>query len=127
MNIIPSDKHDFETCDLLDKASDDLVSNNIPELLEWLQDSNWPIFGRVVNRISKLDEQLVTPILQILDGDDEVWKYCLIYHLYPSLNECVRENLHSTIVRIANNPTQREKFEEVNYAANRVLSESPLS
>ena len=123
MNIVPLNKHDFETCDLLDTALDNVVSRKIPELLEWLQDMNWPVFERVADRLSKLDEQLVEPISEILNGNDEIWKYCLISGLFPRLNKSIVKRLHPLLVRIASEPTETEKLEEVNIVAKEVLCE----
>ncbi len=42
--MIPKDKYDEESIKLLQLASDGDVIENAEQLLEWLQDSNWPVF-----------------------------------------------------------------------------------
>jgi hypothetical protein len=51
MKIVPSNKSDFEACNNLQVTSDEEVLKNIAELLEWLQDINWPEATKVIERI----------------------------------------------------------------------------
>ena len=45
--LLPRGKHDFERVDLLKKVERDALRPIIPELLKWLQDTNWPISAEV--------------------------------------------------------------------------------
>lgn len=84
--MVPTNKHDLEAVKALQSASDDQVINNAEELLEWLQDANWPVFNGVVNRLSRLGDRLLVPINRILNGDDSVWKANIVGHLIPSFS-----------------------------------------
>nr|WP_145331961.1 DUF5071 domain-containing protein [Paenibacillus xylanexedens] len=46
MNIrtmLPKDKFDIKSVEKLAKRSNDELREILPELMEWLQDGNWPI------------------------------------------------------------------------------------
>lgn len=85
-SIIPTNKHDKEAIRVLLSATDDQVINNAEELLEWLQDVNWPVFNGVLNRLSHLGGRLVVPVTKILKGCDSVWKANIIGYLIPSFS-----------------------------------------
>ena len=60
---------------------------NADQLLEWLQDRNWPVFKGVVNRLSVLGNELVLPINNILKGNDSIWKANIVGYLIPSFSK----------------------------------------
>lgn len=83
MKIIPEHKLDFEACENLQLANDEQIINDLPALLKWLQDMNWPVARYVRDRIQKLGRPLIEPIRIILNGSDDVWKYFIACHLLP--------------------------------------------
>ena len=123
MNIVPTYKSDLVACEHLQKAGDDQVISKLDELMEWLQDMNWPVAPRVLGRISKLGEPLIKPILDILKGNDEIWKYWVIERLLPCIDREVRELIVLELNRIAKEPTSGELEEELNISAQELLDE----
>ena len=85
--MIPTDKNDEEAIQKLKSVTDDQVIENADQLLEWLQDSNWPVFKGVVSRLSGLGNELVVPINNILKGNDSIWKANIVGHLIPSFSK----------------------------------------
>jgi hypothetical protein len=85
--MIPKDKNDEESIRLLHLATDGEVVENIVQLLEWLQDVNWPVSKGVISRLSNLGGELYTPINEILTGNDSIWKANIIGHLIPSFSQ----------------------------------------
>ena len=47
--LIPKDKSDIETAETLSNHSFKEVQPIIPDLLEWLQDGNWPVSKTVAD------------------------------------------------------------------------------
>ena len=47
MSFVPKDKFDEDACGKLFLTSDKEVILALPELLEWLQDYNWPVASKV--------------------------------------------------------------------------------
>ncbi len=85
-SMIPQDKFDQRAIAALQLSSDAQVLERAGELLEWLRDSNWPIFTGISDRLSPLGVDLVSPIKDILEGDDSIWKANIISHLIPSFS-----------------------------------------
>ena len=73
MNIVPSDMYDINACEKLATASEDEVIKNLPELLEWLQDTNWPVASPFCNRAKNIGSPIVPHIKAVLLGTDETW------------------------------------------------------
>ena len=78
-NLIPKSKADIETAQLLFSRSYAEVRSIIPDLLEWIQDMNWPVAKPVSEYLVSISENITAEILQILKGDDNVWKYWCIH------------------------------------------------
>lgn len=88
-DLIPKDKFDNSTINQLCKLTDNEMQPIIFDLLEWLQDYNWPI-ARDILPIVVLHQNIAMPyILTILQGNDIMWKYWIIelvipYLIYPN-------------------------------------------
>ncbi|MCP4326052.1 MAG: DUF5071 domain-containing protein [Alteromonadales bacterium] len=121
MNIVPESKSDFTACTNLALASDQQVLDALPELLEWLQDLNWPVASKVIDRVCTLDKNLDSFILPILRGSDDVWKYWIISGLLTCLHRGLSGSLADELTRIINHPTKSEKEEEVNLVAKELI------
>lgn len=108
--LIPKDKCDFETVEKLKNYSFDEIESIIPDLLEWLQDTNWPISSAVFDLLAPFAEKISSEILKILQGKDEIWKYWIL----QSFGKTIKNKLvMHEIERIAKNPTKAEIEEEV--------------
>ena len=116
-NLIPKDKFDFETVEKLTQYSFKDIEPIVPDLLEWLQDINWPISQPIAEFLIPFSEEIAPEILKILKGKDEIWKYWILTTFGKNIkNELV---LHE-INRIAKNPTQDEIDEGVDEIANEI-------
>lgn len=109
----PKDKFDIASIRELEQLSDDDLKPLIPELLEWLQDINWPIANPVAKLLLKRGKELVEPIRSILRGSDAIWKKWIISELLVHCESDVRLGLKDEVLRILNNPTDEEIKEEV--------------
>ncbi len=122
MIIVPTNKSDFIACENLEVAQDSEVIALLPELLEWLQDINWPVASVVLERISSLGEPLVEPVINILEGSDEVWKYWIVLCLLPKIGIETRRSFIPALSKIVNAPTSEEIKEEVNIVSAEILN-----
>ena len=118
---IPRDKHDLEAVEALAQQPVHELESLLPELLEWLQDYNWPVARALVPVLSRCGLEIVPPLKAVLQSDDDVWKYWLLEALVIHLKTEVREALRDDVLRIINQPTQGERDEEVVDAARDLL------
>ena len=116
--LIPKDKFDFETAEKLQNYSFEEIQPIIPDLLKWLQDSNWPISGKIADYLIPFTEDIADEILKILKTDDEVWKYWIILIFGRDIKN---ELVINEIKRIAQNPTEMEIEDGVSEVAKEIF------
>ena len=121
MNIVPANKSDLDACNNLSQASDEEVNEKINELLEWVQDINWPVAVHICERLKNIGSSLVEPVKNILLSNDEVWKYWVISGLLSKASDETVCSLKVELENIVKNPTEAEKAEEVDIVASEVL------
>ena len=122
MDIVPHDKFDYATCKKLHAASDAQIKPYLPELLEWLQDMNWPVAAKVLSRIQSMDADLTDPVRKILTGTDSIWKYWILVSLLPQTHKSVVIALTPELQNLAANATKDEQAEEVDVEARKLLA-----
>ena len=108
--LVPQDKFDFKTVEKLKNYSFDEIKPIIPNLLEWLQDGNWPISKPISELLVPFTENISSEILQILQGQDSVWKYWILQTFGKITKDKIVWN---EIERILKSPTQDEITEGV--------------
>jgi len=111
--LIPKNKHDFESVEKLKTYALEDLRPILPELLEWLQDMNWPIASELQKIIVNFEIELVPHIQRILQTDDGVWKYWILSSLLNELPNYIVTELRSDLERIRDYPTDDEIAEEL--------------
>ena len=122
MNIVPKHKLDFEACNALTVASDEQVLEALPSLLKWLQDLNWPVSVKIVERVSLLEADIDSHLLPILKGPDAIWKSTIINGLLANCQKEISLNLAVELNRIIQYPTNQEKLDGADVAAKEFMS-----
>lgn len=97
----------------LSEFSDVELKVIIPELMEWLQDGNWPISKPVEDILLRLGEDLVPHIKDVLQTQDSTWEYFILVGLIDRLPVSHLSMLRSDLVRILESPTHDEILEEL--------------
>ena len=92
----------------------------LPELLEWLQDCNWPVSHILAPFLTSIGSPLIPHIRRILDTDDEIWKYWMISVIMRDSFE-LASAFRDELKRLVSSPTEREAREELNEVAQEVL------
>lgn len=118
--LIPRDKMDTDRAEAAVAAGYPAVAPIVPDLLEWLQDMNWPVANVLAPFLASIGEPLVPHIRHIFETDDELWKYWMIVAILrdsPTVAAAFRDDL----VRIASAPTEREAEEGLDERAQDTL------
>ena len=113
------DKFDEEVIDRLKALSFEQINPIIPELLEWLQDINWPISGPIVQLLNPFVNRITPEIIKILKTDDGLWKLWILVTITRTTTDPL---LLAEIERIAKFPTRDEIEEGVNLEAISILN-----
>ena len=119
-DLIPKNKGDTETAEQLKNYSFEDIEPIIPDLLEWLQDMNWPVARPIAEYLVGVADKITSHILNVLRGEDEIWKYWMVIE-FGNVPKRPDELLMNEFKRMANHPTQGEIKEEVNEVALSVL------
>lgn len=113
-DLIPKDKHDLETAIQLKNYSYQELKEIIPNLLEWLQDINWPVAKPVSDYLQSIHNEITDELLLVLKSDDGAWKYWIVTFFGLVIENSL---IQKEILRIAHFPTKNEKIEEVDLIA----------
>ena len=124
-NLVPKDKSDTANIDELLKLNDYEIECIIPDLLEWVQDVNWPVADAVVYILLQHKNVVEKYLLDLLkqDNTDEIWKHNIIQYLLWEWEESsdLDKDIITEIERIAEYPTEGEVLEEVDWVACELL------
>jgi len=111
--MLPKDKFDVESVEKLAKRSNDELRDILPELMEWLQDGNWPISKPVEDLLLRFGDELIPHIQYSFQTRDPQWEYFMLTGLISRLPlECLRM-LKPNLERIIECPTDSEILEEL--------------
>ena len=112
-DLIPKDKFDNSTINQLCRLTDDEMQPIIFDLLEWLQDYNWPI-AKDILPIVVLHQNIAMPhILTILQGNDIMWQYWVIELVIPYLIDPNKQLVKSELERLSSLEIIDEDIEEI--------------
>jgi len=111
--LIPKAKSDYDCVERLKVAGKEKIIPILPQLLEWLQDINWPIAQDIVEIIADYEEHLIPHIRAVLKSDDGVWKFFLLHGLINRFSNEKLLELKPDLVRMKLSPTKDEIDEEL--------------
>jgi hypothetical protein len=114
--LVPRDKTDLGAAQAAVAHGWPAVEPVAAELLEWLQDVNWPVARVLAPFLRSAGPAIALYVRQVLAGEDEVWKYNVIQSVVAGSEELVCA-LQADLQRIARHPTVGEKAEAVDVVA----------
>ncbi len=124
--LIPKDKSDCSSIPTLKVIDITMVNPILGELLEWIQDMNWPVAKELWEILPRFHKGLIPHIKAVLNSDDDIWK-CYTLSLVRNFPIDTIQELSIEIKRIAKNPTVGEILEETNVFALEIIKEFNLN
>jgi len=122
-HLIPIHKDDQKAIKNLQAASPEQVLAVARELLEWLEDGNWPVSYPVGKVLSQYVNQLQDELLPILRGPDPLWKmWCIRFILEEAHVAQLDQQYIVELERLATYPTSNEEAEGTAEAAQDALA-----
>jgi len=121
-HLVPKNKEDVDFIVNLESKSIDEIREAVPELLEWLQDINWPQVPLITNYLIPYINEIEDDLIRILKGNDEFWKYTLLHCLIASSTTTPSDRILLEIERISIKPIKNEDEEEVIIRAKEILN-----
>ena len=120
-DLIPTGKFDVARASAAVDAGYPTVEPILGELLEWLQDCNWPVAGVLLPLLQSVGAPMVPHIWRVLESDDDIWKYWVIGQLLPSLPEGAAAQFRPVLTRLNRHPQAHERAEQLDEIASDVL------
>jgi hypothetical protein len=118
--LIPQTKFDTDRAERAVAAGYPAVEPILPELLEWIQDGNWPVAKILAPFLGTIGTPLLPHIRRILATNDNIWKYWTLTYLVQGSPDVVTA-LRDDLQRYADSPTPDERAEELDELARTIL------
>ena len=118
---LPHHKSDFARTDAIIALGYPAVAPVIPQLLEWLQDCNWPISHRIARFMVEIGEPVIPVVCEVFNGTDGTWKYWCIVRFVNELPIAQAAKLRPELQRLAYHPTPSDHSDEVDEVAREAL------
>jgi hypothetical protein len=122
-SLIPKDKHDLECVDRVSQLGYPAIAPILPQLLEWVQDINWPVAYPLSRLLASIGEPLIPPLLEVLHSEDGIWKYNCIEFVIKPMRMDVKRKLAAELELIAKMPSKTDILEEVHLVAQEAIDE----
>ena len=118
--LVPKDKLDLATARTAVDVGYPGVAPILPDLLQWLQDCNWPVAQVLAPFLASIGDPLVPHVANVMNSDDYVWKYWMIGAIMR-YSPVVARSFRGELERLVNCPTEVESHEELDQIAREVL------
>jgi hypothetical protein len=121
--LLPTDKCDTDRAQLLVERGYPAVAPILHQLIEWLQDYNWPVAQALQPFLASIGTPLIPEIRRVLQTDDEIWKYWVVSCL---LRGPLAVAFRDELTELAERPTPAQLAEGLHILARKILNEYVL-
>jgi hypothetical protein len=119
--LLPRHKSDCERAHAIIAVGYPDVAPVLRDLLGWLRDCNWPVSHPIAPFLASVGEPVAPLIWEVLQGNDNIWKYWCIDRLIMDFPQEVAEQFRPELHRLAFHPTTQERGEELDERAKAAL------
>ncbi|WP_020428299.1 DUF5071 domain-containing protein, partial [Paenibacillus riograndensis] len=100
-NVLPKNKQNFKSVEALARLERSMIIPLLPELLEWLQEMNWPIAAEIVDLLSKYKSETIPHIKTVFSQSDSIWIYNILAYLINKWDTDLVSILSSSLGELA--------------------------
>ncbi|MEK4425992.1 DUF5071 domain-containing protein [Solibacillus sp. FSL K6-1523] len=119
--LLPRNKFDNDRVEMIKKMDRDKILPLLPNLLEWIQDMNWPVATSVLELLLTFPEEIIPHVQDVLSSDDDNWKWFILHYLVIELPIESRVQFREYLTRVSETPTHNELAEELDEIAKEIL------
>lgn len=120
VSFVPMHKHDHDAARRAIKAGYPAVESVLPNLLEWLQDMNWPVAQTLAPFLASVGKPLIPHLRKILESDDEIWKARILSQIIED-SPLLALEFREYIERLASDKSKNEDAEWLRENASEIL------
>jgi len=121
-DYIPKNTSDIVAIEKLKQLPFESVIDDIPILLEWLQDGHWEVAEGIAEYLVPHVNKIAKELLFVLNTDDGMWKYFVICGLIARSQEKLDPILIKALKRIAKHPSKIDAEDTVDEVAKDVIA-----
>jgi len=123
-DLLPKDKFDIDTVKKLKGLNREELIPLLPKLLEWIQDMNWVIAPKIAELLlNNFPSEIIPHIRKVFETEDDIWKFWCLEVLVKYLPFDSKMVLKKDLIRLAESPSEGEKWEEVDVKAKELLKQ----
>lgn len=120
-NFVPTSIHDIAAVERLKKLPFESVKDDVPALLEWLEDTHWDVAEGIADYFVQYVNEIKQELLFILNSNDGMWKYFIMYILIGRSRHKLDAALIEVLRRIAEHPSDIDSEDCADEAAKDIL------
>lgn len=120
-DFIPTSIYDIAAVERLKKLPFESVKDDVPALLEWLQDTHWDVAEGIAQYFVHYVNEIKQELLFILNSNDGMWKYFVMYILIGRSRRKLDAELIEVLRRIAEHPSDIDSEDCADEAAKDIL------
>lgn len=120
-SIIPHDKSDLESVDKIIILGYPKIRPILPQLLEWIQDMNWPVAQKIAPFLASIGNDIIPEIKKILQTEDYIWQYYCLLEIVSKLDKDGILLLEEELKHLRDFPSVEEKSEDLDEIATEIL------
>lgn len=124
LEFIPKDKCDTSGIENLKELTSEEISSISFQLLEWIQDINWPVAQSLLDVLPIFHRELLSDIRYILRDEvkDTIWKFVILSNLITQFPLSTIQLLQQELCQLSNSIAKDEDEQDVVDMANILLS-----
>lgn len=114
--LVPGAKDETDLARKLVALGYPAVEPVIAEILEWVEDANWPVAKVFLPFLARIGAPLVPHVRYVLQSQDEQWKRVVLDHIV-SESGALAHGISVDLLRLIDTPTDAERAEGLHTTA----------
>ena len=114
--LVPEAKDETSKANKLVALGYPVVAPVLGEMLEWVEDANWPVAKIFLPFLARIGTPLVPHVRYVLQSQDEQWKRVVLDHVVGESGD-LAHGLSVDLVRLIDTPTDAERAEGLDATA----------
>lgn len=114
--LVPEAKDETDKAKKLVALGYPAVAPVLAEILEWVEDANWPVAKVFLPFLARIGAPLVPSVRYVLQSQDEQWKRVVLEHIVGESGD-LAHRLSVDLLRLIDAPTAAEQAEGLHTTA----------
>jgi hypothetical protein len=115
-DLMPCSKTETDKASKLVALGYPAVEPVMGEILEWVEDANWPVATVFLPFLARIGAPIVPHVRYVLKSQDEQWKRVVLDHIVGESGD-LAHGLSVDLQRLTNSPTEAERDEGLHTTA----------